>query len=66
MVLSAIQAWDYNALAKMVAERGLAPARRLTVGQLRIATVPRVIRPDCEGTLDPSWLTPLPVNPNPA
>jgi hypothetical protein len=56
-------AWDYSALSTLVAERGLQPALRLSVGQLRIATVPRVIRPDREGTPDPAWLTPLPATP---
>jgi hypothetical protein len=54
-----MKTWDYSSLARLVAERKLAPARKLTVGQLRIATVPSVIRPERQGPLDPAWLTPL-------
>jgi hypothetical protein len=56
--------WDYSSLVRLVADRQLEPAKRLTVGQLRIATVPRVIRPEREGTFDPSWLKPLPSRPS--
>jgi hypothetical protein len=55
---------DYRSLVALVADRQLAPAKRLTVGQLRIATVPRVIRPEREGPFDPSWLTPLQLLPS--
>ena len=55
--------WDYSTLLKMVADRQLGPAIKLTVGQVRIATVPRVIRPEREGTFDPAWLKPLPSRP---
>jgi hypothetical protein len=51
--------WNYSSLVRLVAERQLAPARKLTVGQLRIATVPRVLRPKREGAFDPEWLKPL-------
>jgi hypothetical protein len=55
-----MKAWDYSSLARLVAERKLAPARKLTVGQLRIATVPSIIRPERQGAFDPEWLEPLP------
>jgi len=55
-----MQAWDYESLVRMVADRHLEPAKLLTVGQLRIATVPSVIRPAREGVMDPVWLKPLP------
>ena len=57
---SCMKAWDYNTLTRLVAQRELAPARKITVGQLRIATVPRIVRPERQGAFDPSWLTPLP------
>ena len=63
LIVGTTKAWDYIALSALVAERGLQAAKRLTVGQLRIATVPRVIRPDREGTPNPAWLTPLPAKP---
>jgi hypothetical protein len=56
-----MKAWDYSSLAKLVGERKLAPAKKLTVGQLRIAAVPSVIRPERQGEFDPAWLQPLPV-----
>ena len=56
-------AWNYNSLMRRVAERQLAPAKKMTVGQLRIATVPNVIRPAREGVFDPAWLQPLPAKP---
>jgi len=55
-----MNAWDYNSLVRLVAERQLEPAKKLTVGQLRIATIPNVIRPAREGAFDPAWLNPLP------
>jgi hypothetical protein len=58
-----MEPWDYSSLLRLVAERQLEPAKRLTVGQLRIATVPRVIRPEREGLFDPAWLSPLPSSP---
>ena len=54
------QTWDYESLVRLVADRQLEPAKLLTVGQLRIATVPSVIRPAREGRFDPTWLKPLP------
>ena len=62
--VEAMERLDYRSLVALVANRQLAPAKRLTVGQLRIATVPRVIRPEREGPFDPSWLTPLPSRPS--
>ena len=58
-----IMTWDYSTLSALVADRGLHPAKRLTAGQLRIATVPRLVRPDREGDPDPDWLTPLSTTP---
>lgn len=55
-----MESWNYSSLLRLVAERQLEPAKKLTVGQLRIATVPRVIRPEREGPFDPAWLAPLP------
>jgi hypothetical protein len=55
-----MKTWDYRSLLRLVAERHLEPAKKLTVGQLRIATVPSVIRPAREGAFDPAWLKPLP------
>ena len=58
-----MNAWDYNSLIRWVAARQLAPAKKLTVGQLRIAAVPNVIRPAREGVFDTAWLQPLATEP---
>jgi len=58
--MNSMQAWDYESLVRLVDDRQLEPAKMLTVGQLRIATVPSVIRSPREGTFDPAWLQPLP------
>lgn len=46
-------------LVKLIAIRKLVPAKRLTVGQVRIATFPPVIRPERQGNIDPDWLEPV-------
>lgn len=55
--------WDSEALASLVARRGLPCSRRLTVAQLRIATIPRAVGREREGAFDLEWLSPLPSRP---
>ncbi len=45
-------------LQALVAKRRLGPAKKLTFGQLRIATVPSIVRPERAGVIDPKWLQP--------
>jgi hypothetical protein len=50
---------NLNSLATYKADRGLANGRKLTVGILRIASIPDVVRPDRTGTIQPDWLSPM-------
>lgn len=47
---------DLISLDTLIAEGRLTPAKKLTVGQLRIATVPKIVRPELHGAFDPAWL----------
>jgi len=47
---------DLVSLDTLIAESRLSPAKKLTVGQLRIATVPSIVRPERHGAFDPAWL----------
>lgn len=49
---------DIPALIQAASQRKLCPAKPLSVGQLRVAIVPRRIRPPRPGSVDRSWLEP--------
>lgn len=59
-----MNALNRQTLATLVKQRGLEPARLLPVGQLRIATIPSVLRPARHGVANPLWLEPLRVPAN--
>ena len=56
-----MKTFNRQTLSELVERRQLQPARQLSVGQLRIATIPRVLRPERSGQFDPQWLEVLPV-----
>ena len=58
-----MQTLNLKTLSDLVERRQLKPARPLSVGQLRIATVPKVLRPERAGMFDPRWLEPLAATP---
>jgi len=50
---------NLNSLAAFRATHNLGTGKKLTVGLLRIATIPAVVRPRRIGTIDRDWLTPI-------
>ena len=57
--MNSIMQFDTVALQSAVARRQLEPAKQLTTGQLRIATVPSTLRPKRAGPFDRKWLKPV-------
>ena len=54
-----MQLMNLNSLESYRASRGLANGKKLTVGILRIASIPDVVRPERTGTIQQDWLTPI-------
>jgi hypothetical protein len=50
---------DLNSLEAYKAAHGLGAGKKLTVGILRIASIPDVVRPERSGTIKKEWLTPI-------
>jgi hypothetical protein len=54
---------NLKSLATYKATRGLVTGKKLTVGILRIASIPDVVRPERTGTIQPDWLSPIMLSP---
>jgi hypothetical protein len=50
---------DMKSLAAFRATHNFGTGKKLTVGLLRIATVPAVVRPRRIGTIQKDWLSPI-------
>jgi hypothetical protein len=57
-----MKALNLEELEAIRARRCFDPAKKLTVGQLRIATIPQVLAPARIGPVDPGWLRPIEIS----